>query len=83
MDVSARMSSKGQLTVPKSVREALGLEEGDAVVFRVVDGAAILAPIPDLLDLAGAIDVPDDLRGADWQILRRRVRDERGRRAAG
>lgn len=29
------MSSKGQLAVPKVVREALGLGEGDDLVFRV------------------------------------------------
>ncbi len=33
MDVSAQLSSKGQLTVPKVVRDALGLAEGDQVVF--------------------------------------------------
>jgi AbrB family looped-hinge helix DNA binding protein len=29
MDVAAQLSSKGQLTVPKAVRDALGLNEGD------------------------------------------------------
>ena len=35
MEVSARLSSKGQVTVPRAVREALSLEEGDRLVFRV------------------------------------------------
>ena len=35
MDVSARVTSKGQVTIPRAVREALGLGEGDHVVFRV------------------------------------------------
>jgi AbrB family looped-hinge helix DNA binding protein len=30
---SATLTSKGQLTVPKSVREALGLESGDRIEF--------------------------------------------------
>jgi AbrB family looped-hinge helix DNA binding protein len=29
------MSSKGQTTIPKSVRRALGINEGDQIVFRV------------------------------------------------
>jgi len=29
------ISSKGQTTVPKSVRQALGLSEGDQIAFRV------------------------------------------------
>ena len=35
MDAAAKMTSKGQVTVPKVVRDALGLAEGDEVVFRV------------------------------------------------
>lgn len=33
----ARVMSKGQVTIPKNVREALGVEAGDRVTF-VVDG---------------------------------------------
>jgi AbrB family looped-hinge helix DNA binding protein len=52
MDVTARITSKGQVTIPKPVREALNLGEGDQIVFRVIDGGrAILARTPDLLDL--------------------------------
>jgi len=31
----ARISSKGQVTVPKGVRQALGAVEGDALVYEV------------------------------------------------
>src|SRR6266542_4685050 len=55
MDVAARLTSKGQVTLPKVVREALGLEEGDQVVFQVEGHRVILARTADLLDLAGAV----------------------------
>ena len=35
MDASAKVTSKGQVTVPKMVRDALGIREGDEVLFRV------------------------------------------------
>ncbi len=35
MDSSAKITSKGQITIPKSVRDALGLKEGDELLFRV------------------------------------------------
>jgi AbrB family looped-hinge helix DNA binding protein len=39
----ARMTTKGQLTIPKRVREALRLETGVEVEFTLTaDGAAIL-----------------------------------------
>lgn len=45
MTETARITSKGQVTIPKEVRERLGLEEGEDVVFRVnEDGTATLSP---------------------------------------
>jgi antitoxin PrlF len=58
MDVMARLSSKGQLTVPKAVRDALDLHEGDQVVFRVEGKRAAIGRTPDLLDMAGSVPVP-------------------------
>lgn len=74
MDIAARISSKGQLTIPKPVREALRLTEGDRVVFRVIEGErAILARTPDLLELAGSVSVPSEVRGLAWSEIRRRA----------
>lgn len=30
---SARLTSKGQITIPKTVRQSLNLEEGDRIIF--------------------------------------------------
>jgi AbrB family looped-hinge helix DNA binding protein len=74
MDVAARMTSKGQITIPKPVRDALKLNEGDRVVFRVIEGErAILARTPDLLELAGSVAVPAGVRGLPWEEMRRRA----------
>lgn len=80
MDASAQMTSKGQVTVPKAVRDALGLEAGDRVSFRVSEGRAILSRTPDLLELAGSVDVPLGKRGTPWDEVRRSVRSERALR---
>lgn len=80
MDVAARVTSKGQITIPKSVRDALGISEGDAIVFRVEEHRAVLARTPDLLELAGTVEVPSSKRGATWDEVRtstRRARAER------
>ena len=50
---TATMTSKGQITVPKKVREALGLYDGTRVDFEVLtDGTAVIrvkkTPIMDL-----------------------------------
>jgi len=71
MDVAARMTSKGQVTVPKVVRDALGVNEGDALIFRVEGNRAIVARTPDFLELAGRLRVPESKKNAAWdQVIR-------------
>jgi AbrB family looped-hinge helix DNA binding protein len=77
MEVSATVTSKGQVTIPKRVREALGITEGDHVLFRVEGGRATLARTRDLLDMAGTVSVPAAKRGARWDEIRRAARAAR------
>jgi AbrB family looped-hinge helix DNA binding protein len=81
MDVAARLTSKGQVTIPKAVREALGLRDGDEVLFRVEGQRAMLARTSELLELAGAVSVPAAKRGTSWDEVRRQTR--RAQAAAG
>jgi antitoxin PrlF len=82
MEVSAKVTSKGQITLPKPLREALGLKTGDEIVFRVEPDRAILAKTPDFLDLAGAVPVPAHKRGTPWDQVRSRTRAARAKARA-
>lgn len=77
MDAAAKVTSKGQVTVPKAVREALGIKEGDEIVFRVEGKRAVLARTPDFLELAGTIRIPAAKRNVAWDEVLRRTRAER------
>lgn len=70
MDLPARVTSKGQVTLPKAVREALKLHEGDRVLFRLHRGRAILAKVPDFLELAGSVPVAPEKRGSAWSEIK-------------
>ena len=70
MDVPATLSSKGQITLPKPVRDALGLKEGDRVLFRVLEGRAVLAKVEDFLDLAGSVKVSPAKKGKAWSTIK-------------
>ena len=56
----AKMTSKGQITVPKAVRMKLGLKPGDRIRFLVeADGRARLLPAKrDISELAGILPKP-------------------------
>jgi antitoxin PrlF len=50
----ATVTSKGQVTIPKAVRDALGLEPGDRVAFVDTDKGFLLVPATrDLRSLRG------------------------------
>ena len=42
-----RASSKGQVVIPKEVRDKLGITAGKRILFRVVDDHAEITPLPD------------------------------------
>jgi len=77
VDAAAKVTSKGQVTVPKVVRDALGIQEGDEVVFRVEGNRAVLARTPDFLTLASSIAVPAARRNAAWDDVVRKIRTVR------
>jgi AbrB family looped-hinge helix DNA binding protein len=81
VDTVARLTSKGQVTVPKAVREALGVAEGDEIVFHVEGNRAVLARTEDFLSLAGSVAVPAAKRNASWDEVIRRTRAARSGRA--
>jgi len=80
MDVRAKLTSKGQVTIPKSVRKALELQEGDELLFRVERSRALLAKTEDFLEQAGTVSVPAGKRGTPWDEVLLRTRRERARR---
>ena len=79
MEAAARLTSKGQVTIPKSVRSALGLREGDTVIFHVDGARAVIGPTANLLDLAGSVSVPVAKRGVSWEEVQRSTREARAK----
>ncbi len=49
--ITATLTSKGQLTLPKAIRDSLHLRTGDRIRFQLTDnGEAVLKPITKSVD---------------------------------
>jgi antitoxin PrlF len=73
----ATVKSKGQVTIPKEIRDLLHIHTNDKIDF-VLDGERVLmAPVKTLLDLRGAVRT--DLKG-DFSRERARAKTAVARR---
>lgn len=82
MHARARLTSQGQITVPKAVRDAMQLEAGDHVEFELGDPVVVRRHrSPSILAFAGVAgeasgNLPDTAEELDALIAK--VRRERG-----
>jgi len=44
MNIEAKLTSKGQITIPKKVRKSLGLKAGKKVIFILEGKRAVMLP---------------------------------------
>ena len=66
MSAIATVSSKFQISIPKEVRDQLGLRPGQKVAFIAKPEGFVIVPVPKREDLAGIA------RGADTEGYRDR-----------
>ena len=69
VEVAGTMSSKGQITIPKHVREALGIEPGDPLEFEVRGQECVVRKKRSSVDWTQFIGVLADGRSTD-EIMR-------------
>ena len=53
----ATLTSKGQTTIPKEIRDSLGMQPGDRLTFTLLPGGTVLMRVKNkrLMDLAGSL----------------------------
>lgn len=78
--VRAKVTSKGQVTIPKAIREALELEEGSEIEFHVTDEGISVQRARSFLDLYGSVTPRN--RPEDWKRVREETMRAVGRSVA-
>ena len=76
----AKITVKGQVTIPKVIRDALTLKEGDSVIFMAEGDHAVLKPLKkkSLLDFYGT--VPATRPYKNFETVRKEVHNKIAKR---
>lgn len=77
----AILTSKGQVTIPKEVRNALSLKPSEKVIIVVEGNQAIIRPLRgNILDIGGSIKIKE--RPIDFHKVREEVKKRVAKKAA-
>lgn len=71
-----RMSTRGRLTIPKKIRDELGLKPGDRVTFTAKQGFILMQPAKD--DINNQIGIVTVDGRQDFEEVRQEVKRKRG-----
>jgi AbrB family looped-hinge helix DNA binding protein len=53
MENIVKVTRKGQITIPKTLREKFGIKEGDKLIVKATEKGILFRKVPRLGDMAG------------------------------
>jgi len=77
--LSSTITQKGQITIPKKIRETLNLKPNDQVVFVRRGDSIIIKPIRDILSVKGVVP---QRKSKNYSEIREKVKNEITKRVA-
>lgn len=78
MELKAKITSKGQLTIPKEVRRALGVRKGDSLLFEVDGDEVRVRVVREPVSFARYVGIWREEEGMSVREVNDHVRDLRG-----
>jgi AbrB family looped-hinge helix DNA binding protein len=79
MQKQARITSKGQITVPHEIRKFLGVKPGDHLVFETSGARANVRPVRESSPFAPYRGIGNGRQGSGRKGVVRALRELRGR----
>ena len=78
--MTLHVAQRGLITIPKSLREAYGIQPGDALTLLDLGGVFVLSPKPSQVDeLADRIAADLQDKGESLESMLQALREERER----
>jgi antitoxin PrlF len=79
VEKQAKITSKGQITVPLAVRRALGVQPGDRLLFETDNGGMRVRPVRTRSPFAKYRGIGNRRIGSGKKAIHRWIREIRGR----
>lgn len=79
MTITAKITSKGQITLPKEVRKALNVNAGNAVIFEKDDDKVVIKAARTLREFKGFLKGKGK---ADFDEMRKKAKEYVGKKVA-
>ncbi len=81
MGVTAKVTSKGQITLPREIRKLLNIKEGNIVAFQKEDDRIVIKSARTLKEFKGFLKGRG--RTADFDEMRKKAKEYIGKKVAG
>ena len=81
---NSTLTSKGQTTIPREVREALGMRPGMRLIFEVSGATAVIRTHPGAMSAFGALKASSaSAESADFRTVREAAQEVWAKETAG
>ncbi|MEI7616772.1 MAG: AbrB/MazE/SpoVT family DNA-binding domain-containing protein [Actinomycetota bacterium] len=64
-----KITRKGQVTIPKEIREMLALKESDNLVVRIEGNSVVMEKLETFESLRGSVKMPQKYINTSWEKL--------------
>jgi AbrB family looped-hinge helix DNA binding protein len=75
------ITKKGQITIPKSIRDKLAIKDNDKFSVKLVGNKTIIEKIPSLLELESSIKTIRERKKSNWKEIERKTHEARAKKA--
>ena len=74
------ITKKGQITIPKSIRDKLSIKNNDKLSIKLFGNRAVIEKIPSLLELENSIRVTKVGKKLNWKEIERKTHEARAKK---
>ncbi len=74
------ITKKGQITIPKSIRDKLSIKDNDKLSVKLFKNKAIIEKIPSLLELESSVKTIKNRKKSNWKEIERKTHEIRAKK---